>query len=693
LRVNRARSQFTLDVLASNPPHAITGRQSMVQSLSPDLRETPLTETARNAREGASSWLGRARRLVLPDEGDREPVVRPARKASSATGRSRVVNRLAILLPRLAFGVCAVLFALAVGLFAFRTLYGDRIYPAVVVGDVEVGGLTRAQAENRLNERASGLDQHGVTFTFNGQTWTPTLSELGVTVDVEGAISRAYDSGRTGDAVDRLAFTGDILQADQKIPLRSTLDTTTLNAWFDKVDTEINQFAIDATLVVSGTNVSISPEATGTVVDREAATQLILQTMRDLTPHSGELPTMVDHPTVVTADLEPSRAQLANSLGSHIRVDFGNNSWRIEPETMAQYLVVSQSVVDGKAKVDIAVDEDALSKYLRQEFASEVNRAPVNATVGWKDGTGLIATSESSDGTTMKPGEFAAAVAASFLGDHERVDIPVIVTKPQIDQDNLETLKIDGLIGRGESNYDGSSDSRATNIGVGVQLLNGTMIGPGEEFSFNGAIGEITEDKGYVESSVVQAERVGKDIGGGICQVSTTVFRAALKSGMTISEWNPHTYRISNYEYDGWNPGFDASILQPDGVDPEYWGDLKFVNNTDGYILIQSWTDYPYVVVEVYGHDDGRTVEIYDEYVSDPIPAPDSASEVVDEDLPPGSWEVSEYALEGLEASFMYKVTGEDGSIIAEKYFYTYFKERGVLYKVSPDMVGQSPAG
>jgi vancomycin resistance protein YoaR len=665
----------------------------MVQSLSPDLRETPLTETARSAREGATSWLGRARRLVLPDEGDREPLARPARKSTGATGRSRVVNRLAILMPRLAFGVCAVLFALAVGLFAFRTLYGDRIYPAVVVGDVQVGGLTRSQAENRLNERASGLDQHGVTFTLNGQTWTPTLAELGVQIDVDGAVSQAYESGRTGDAVDRLAFTGDILQADQTIPLRSTLDTATLNAWFDKVDQEINQFAVDATLVVSGTNVSISPEANGTVVDREAATQLILQTMRNLTPHSGELPTMVDYPTVVTADLVPSRAQLANSLGSHIRVDFGNTSWRIEPETMAQYLVVSQSIVDGKAKVDIAVDVDALSKYLRQEFASEVNRAPVNATVGWKDGTGLIATSESSDGTTMKPGEFAEAVAASFLGDHERVDIPVIVTKPQIDQNNLEALKIEGLIGRGESNYDGSSDSRATNIGVGVQLLNGTMIGPGEEFSFNGAIGEITEDKGYVESSVVQAERVGKDIGGGICQVSTTVFRAALKSGMTITEWNPHTYRIANYEYDGWNPGFDASILQPDGVDPEYWGDLKFVNNTEGYILVQSWTDYPYVVVEVYGHDDGRTVEIYDEYVSDPIPAPDTASEIVDETLPPGTWDVAEYALEGLEASFMYTVTAADGTVITEKYFSTYFKERGILYKVSPDMVGQSPAG
>lgn len=664
----------------------------MVQSLSPDFRNT----SSQTGTSSGTTLLDRVRRLVLPDQGDR-PVSRrtvdPTRSREATSPRAAALTRrMAIVLPRLLFGVCIVLFALAVGLFAFRALYSDKIYPAVVVGDVQVGGLTEADARDRLSTRAGILETGGLTFSYGGQTWTPTLDELGGDIQVEEALSEAQQFGRTGDAMDRLAFTGDILQQDQSIPLRSTLNPSVLNRWFDQVDQDINQFAVDAVLVVSGTEVSITPDATGVVVDRDAMTAMILQTLEDLQPLNSELPMSVDQPNVVVADLEAPRDRLAGSLGEHIRVDFEGTSWRIEPDVMSQYLIVSQTYANGESKVDIAMDEDALSDYLRETFAADVNRTPVNATVGWQSGSGLFAKTPSTEGATMKPGEFATMVSDSFLGDHERVSVPVVVTKPRIDQNNLAALKIDSLVGRGDSNFEGSTDSRAVNIGVGVNLLNGELVGPGELFSFNGAIGEITADKGYVESSVVVAERVGKDVGGGICQVSTTVFRAALDAGMTLEQWNPHTYRIQGYEYDDWNPGFDASILQL-GTDPTMWGDLTFTNNTDGYILVQSWTDYPHVVVEIYGYDDGRTVDIYDQYVSEPIPAPETAGEYVDNLMAPGTWDIAEYPLNGLEASFMYTVTAADGSLITERYFGTYFKERGLMYKVAPGMEGQSPAG
>jgi vancomycin resistance protein YoaR len=349
-------------------------------------------------------------------------------------------------------------------------------------------------------------------------------------------------------------------------------------------------------------------------------------------------------------------------------------------------------VVNGKLDIKISMNESELAKYLRENFANEVNRKPIDAEVGWNSDRGLIATSESADGATLKPQEFAQAVAASFLGDHDRVEIPVVVTKPKIDANDLSNLKIDGLIGRGDSNFDGGSDARNTNIYVGVNLLNGTLVGPGQDFSFNKAIGVITPEKGYVEAAVVVAERVGRDVGGGICQVSTTVFRAALKAGMEIGQWNPHTYRIKSYEEDGWGPGFDASILQPEGVDPKYWGDFTFTNNTDGYILVQSWTSYPYVIVEIYGHQDGRDVEISNIDVSDPIPNPVN-TEVVDPELPPGTIEQTEWPLDGLEVSFMYDVYDKDGNLLTERYFPTTFVGRGNTWTVSPDMAGQSPAG
>src|SRR5690606_20892140 len=147
---------------------------------------------------------------------------------------------------------------------------------------------------------------------------------------------------------------------------------------------------------------------------------------------------------------------------------------------------------------------------------------------------------------------------------------------------------------------------RDENIYVSTRLLNGELVPPGGTFSFNKAIGEITYDKGYQDAAVVVAEEVGRDVGGGVCQVSTTVFRAAILAGMPIVEWHPHTYRLPNYERDSWGPGFDASILQWEGADPSTWADFRFENYTDGWLLVESWPSYPHVVVSIYGTGDGR---------------------------------------------------------------------------------------
>jgi vancomycin resistance protein YoaR len=337
-------------------------------------------------------------------------------------------------------------------------------------------------------------------------------------------------------------------------------------------------------------------------------------------------------------------------------------------------------MVDGRPTAELAMDTNRLAADLRAQFAGEINREPVDARVAWSTDYGLISMDPSQTGVVLKAGEFADAVAASFLGSQEPVDVPVVVTRPEIDSENLDALKIETRMGRGDSNYQGGSWQRDENINVGVRLLNGTLVRPGAEFSFNEAIGEITPDKGYVEASVVVAERVGTDYGGGICQVSTTVFRAALLAGMPITEWHPHTYRLKGYEADGWGPGFDASILQM-GDNPEYWADLKFKNYTDGWLLVESWTDWPYVIVNIYGPDTGNTVDIVGHWQSDPIT--DNEDVVVStSDLPPGQRRQIEWPMAGLETAFTRVIYDAEGNVVGERQFYTYFKGRGNVYEV-----------
>lgn len=590
------------------------------------------------------------------------------------------------LLPRLMAGVGAVVLLVVIGVLAFRVTFDDKIYPAIVVGDVQVGGMTAQEATDVVQERADILNRDAINFTYNGMTWSPTLAEIGATIDTNTSVAEAVAAGRDDDAVSRLAFTGNILQADQTVPLETSLDPTRLEAWFDKVDADIANPAIDATIVINGTEVTFTPDSTGIVIDREAARNQIMQVLTTLQPVDTELPTVVDQPRLRTADLEAGRAQVQEILSAPVNVTFEGASYTIEPAAVSPFMSVDSARVDGEVKVDVDFDRAALSSYLRETYAGEVNREPVNATVAWSDG--LYATSESVDGANLLSNEFANVLAESYLNGHSSFEIPVHVNKPQVDSNNLGALGITSQIGRGDSNFAGGSSSRDHNIRLGIQSVNGTLVAPGQDFSFNGAVGAITEEAGYTVSDVILGESIGRDVGGGICQVSTTTFRAALMAGFPMVQWYPHTYRLMGYEADGWGPGFDASILQL-GSNPAEWADFSFTNTTDSWILLQSYESYPYHVVEIYGHDMGWSVDIHSEWQTVTSNGKDVWD--VNSSLPAGTLRVKTVPADGLDVGFTRTVTDANGQIVSDRVFHSPFQPKGYHYEASPDMNGQKP--
>jgi vancomycin resistance protein YoaR len=547
----------------------------------------------------------RLRQSVLPDP-DAPFATAPSPATAMPVARSRW-TRLATLLPRCVLGLVVAVLLVATALLVFRVQYDDRIYPAIAVGDVNVGGLTVSQAEDRLAARAGTLETGMFTFTHGGQVWTPTLAELGVAVDLDASVAQAQELGRTGDARSRLAFTGAILDDDQVVPLRMDVDQMVLDSWFDRVDGDIGQLAVDARLVIDGTGVSITDESSGIAVDRDAATARILATLSSLQPLTTELPMRVDSPEFTRANLTPVQATVEEMIAAPVEIRFENRSWQLEGTMLAPFLLIDAAMIEGVPTAQLAIDTDGLAAELRTRFGEGVNRQPVDALVGW-DG-GVVALEPSSPGITIKGGDFAEAVAESFLNGHHPVEIPVVHTRPDVDGENLDALGITSLLGKGSSNFAGGVEGRDANVILATEFMNGTLVPPGGTFSFNDAIGEITYERGFQEALVVQGEGVGRDVGGGVCQVSTTIFRAALNAGMPITEWYPHTYRLPDYERDGWGPGFDASILQW-GENPAEWPDFEFENYTDSWLLVESTVAYPYVYVNIYGTGDGREVII-----------------------------------------------------------------------------------
>lgn len=569
--------------------------------------------------------------------------------------------------------------------------YDNRIYPTVYVADMRIGGLTYNDAEKELENRAATLDNQAVTFTYGDRTWSPKLSDLGVTFDANSAIENAYAVGREDNAWERLKTTRGFLQHDRRLPLQITIDNAKLEAWFDQVDAQLGLPPHDAYLQIGGRQVTIVPEANGTIVNRQQAQEIVTNTLRQLQPKTSALPVISVTANVHAADLTAAQGQVQTAMSRQIKVRYNDQHWTLRPEDLGQFVVQNvDPTKTGAEAVTISLDEEGLAKWLSGKLKDDINREPKDAVVGWNKH--LVAVEPSVIGIKLRQSTLAKQVSESFFSNHADVQVPVSVINPRVDSNNLGALGIVKRISAGDSNFQGSDEGRSTNIQVGASLLNDTLIAPGEEFSFNHAIGVISKDSGFVESQVVDGERIGRDIGGGICQVSTTVYRAALLGGLEITEWHPHLYRLKFYELDDWPAGIDASILQPEGNPFAPGGDFKFLNDTDSWMLIESYTQGTQVVVIIYGGDLGYTVDLSDPQFGDPVPPKDDM-ELVDSKLDPGTVEQTETAQEGVTVAYHRKVYDRNGKELRSDDWITAFSARGNVWKVSPDMKGQAPVG
>ncbi|MCC6792430.1 MAG: VanW family protein [Thermomicrobiales bacterium] len=613
----------------------------------------------------------------------------------SAADRERLWfnSRFSLVVSRAVLSLAMLILLAAAGLYVFRASYEDRIYPSIYVMGSDFGGMTYPEAKDALQVSASSLLNAELTFTYQERRWTPTFAEIGVELDSASTLNALFDIGRELDARDRVASTIDLVNGERAIPLTLSLNEAAFNAWLDQVDLDLGSPGQDAYLIIDDGEVTVVPDVDGIAVDRDRLRLLVVEGLGVNTPFAGALPVTADPANVHVADLEPALAQLDTALGKSIKLAHGKKRWKLTPADLGQFVV--QTTTPGKRgaeAVELMIDRDALADYLSGLVRDEVNQPAKNARVAWsakKDR--LIAIEESETGASLRARELANLVIASFWSDHATVKVPITVIQPVVDSGKLDQLGITTRLAVGDSNFDGSDFGRSTNIAVGAQLLNGTLIAPKSEFTFNHAIGEITADKGYVESSVVDGERIGKDIGGGICQVSTTVFRAAFYAGLPITEWHPHRYRLGFYELDGWAPGLDASILQPEG-NPFGGGDFKFENPTDSWMLVESYIDGPRVYVIIYGPDLGYDVRVSEPWYNQKEIKPTEDLEIVDENLPAGTIQQTEYALSGMEIGYQRTVYDRDGNLLWDRTFATFFYPRGNVYKVSPDMKGQSPA-
>lgn len=248
-------------------------------------------------------------------------------------------------------------------------------------------------------------------------------------------------------------------------------------------------------------------------------------------------------------------------------------------------------------KEDIRISSEKVGEYLAS-IAPLVNTQPVNARFILVDGKAKEFV-PSNYGLELDIDSSKKIITEAIVNGKKEVNLPVNLIEPDITLNKINELGITTLIGRGESNFKGSPNSRIHNIKVGSAKYNGTILKPGEEFSFNSILGEVDEKNGYQQELVIKSGKLVYEYGGGICQVSTTLFRSAIMAGLSILERKPHSFPVKYYD----PQGYDSTIYP--GIT-----DLKFKNDTANHVLIQSRIEGSKLIFDIYGSADGRKVAL-----------------------------------------------------------------------------------
>jgi len=316
---------------------------------------------------------------------------------------------------------------------------------------------------------------------------------------------------------------------------------------------------------------------------------------------------------------------------------------------------------------------------ITNQISKEVNQPAQDALFDFKEGK-VISFQPSRAGWLFKGSEFERLVTDSFqsLSSDQAdfaFDLPVVEVRPKVTTDQSNNLGIKELLAMGESFFNDSIPTRIYNIALAASRLHGIVIPPGETFSFAQNIGDISTATGYQQAYVIKNKQTILEDGGGVCQVSTTLFRAALNAGLPITERQAHYYRVGFYEQGGYPPGLDATVYPPSP-------DLKFKNDTGAYILIQTKIDKQKkrLAFEFYGTSDGRRVELEKPLIHSQTEPPPPI--YVDEPgLPVGTEKRIDTTHWGAKVSFKRKIFTSTGELKEDRTFWSNYFAWPAVYQ------------
>ena len=474
-----------------------------------------------------------------------------------------------------------------------------KVIYGVNIGNEKIGGLNAGELRDFLISRSK--EQKYVILRSNGMEWKEAPKDLGINININDTINSAFSIGREKNIFSGINTQVRSIAKGYSFTAKADINEELLDGFMTKNISKLDSPAENAKFSYDKNDPYITKEVPGKVVDREKLKKDILNNVSTFSNKPIEVSFKTDDPKIMEKDLMPLLAKVTMIVKNspYTISEDDSQSWDIDDSQMKEWI---EPIKNSPAK--ITLNEKKIKDFLIQ-ISPSINRDPQNAVLTIKDNK-VTEFAISKNGIELDVEKSAIEIEDKILKGKKDIQLVTKKILADIRTDTIENLGIREKIGSGASDFSGSPAARVHNIKLGALKMNGVLIKPGEEFSFVENLGEVGPKEGYQATYVIKNGATFPEYGGGLCQVSTTTFRAAMYAGLKITERFPHSYPVHYY-----NPqGFDAAIYGPHP-------DLRFMNDTKGHVLIQSYVKGNKLYFDFYGTSDGRSVkligpEIYD---------------------------------------------------------------------------------
>lgn len=598
----------------------------------------------------------------------------------------RGLNPWFIRLPLL-FVTGSILLVLVLSLFllAFQLRFRDTIYPGVSALGMPLSGMTIEEATATLETQFSYGSNAVFTFRDGDNIWQMTAADLGVGFDAAETANQAFAVGHDNNPLLDMPAQADAWFTGRSISPVITYDQNVAVAQFEAMAAEINRESVNASLALNGAQVVTTESQTGRRLDIGATMTRLNEVIMRLDT-GAEIALVINETPPLVSSVATTATQIQTALSAPVRLTATDQigtqlgPWTVTVDQIAALLSVHlANNGDGTQSYTVDIDMGAFENFLAQ-LAPGLITPPRDGRFEFNDATGQLEVIQpASSGRTLNVAETLVRLEEGvFTPDNRLVPMAFDYTLPRYhNQITGAELGIRELVAESTTYYTGSSQNRRTNIAVSASKFNGLIIGPGEEFSFNTHLGEISYENGFVDGLVIFSTGTATGIGGGVCQVSTTVFRAAFEGGFAITERNSHGYRVGYYELDNAPPGLDAAIWQPER-------DFRFQNNTPHHLLIETsiMPNDNALQFRFYSTQHWRA-ELEDPIIKALVPAPGNRFEA-NSDLQPGEIVQVDFSAEGADVTVYRNIYDMQGNLVREDHEFTHYLPWQAVFQVAP---------